>query len=75
MFDSRCHLLGLPVFEKRVTQQLAEDVAEECQHNQKSHNVSFLFLETILFLLMIFIGHISERFFFGIEGAMGFHCN
>ena len=36
--------VGLPVFEERVTQQLTEDVAEEGQHNQKSHNVSFLFI-------------------------------
>ena len=24
---------------------------------------------------MRIIGHINEGFFYGIEGAMGFHCN
>ena len=32
-------------------------------------------LETVLILLMIFLGHINEGFYHDIEGAMGFHRN
>ena len=34
-----------------------------------------IILETVLILSMRIIGHRIEGFFYGIEGAMGFHCN
>jgi hypothetical protein len=37
--------------------------------------IAWKYLETVLILLMRIIGHRIEGFFYGIEGAMGFHCN